>query len=679
MSGQSSTDEAFVLKLSVVLLCFLSLLGVFVVLLFLWLRKINQRVNDVCKKWSIYSKLALNVEQTETENLTEIKNTSPFPLVLFNKLNKPSEKCQTGLKTWKSIKRDFAYARTDPVEIDNPPCSEGTSAADEDEISFDCQNIQEETLARDSEDASPVTPASCSKIANGSPALLFLTGGNSDEEVVRRRNFVTLKGEQEDEEAFDVSAPVQKKRLVLVEAEPGHVVYEDETTFLPNGTIIRKTFPKRPVHAQLPQEPNEEKPAPENVEVKKNTGGVVRGDKLPGKDKEETREDASGVSQKNSVPRNEDEAEYCILTECKPKEKNGAAGVVHGGKLPGKEKEENRAGASRVSDKNSVPRLENEAEYCIPTECKPKVKHNAAGVIHGDKLRGRDQKENRVGASGVSDKNSVPPHEDEADYFIPTECKPKVKNNAVGVVHGDKLQGKDQKVNRAGTSGVSDKNSVPPHKDETEYSLPSECKPKEIRKQKQRPSGRKSKQRHKTSGERVTPLKKLNEGERGGLNTAQHSAGKLTEDHKGEQPRVNVPINRRHTTGTAAKRRGVQSKHYEGDKGTSDYMTTRDKSHVTPNSQEMGAQDNAEEIYSNIDDNNMGVRETSASAHAQTVYVNFKSSEHLDEQFLDDSLIYSNVDDVVEHESTRTQYDNPGFDNADEGPIYVNLKEMFDI
>ena len=626
MSGQSSTDEAFVLKLSVVLLCFLSLLGVFVVLLFLWLRKINQRVNDVCKKWSIYSKLALNVEQTETENLTEIKNTSPFPLVLFNKLNKPSEKCQTGLKTWKSIKRDFAYARTDPAEIDNPSCSEGTSAADEDEISFDCPNIQEETLAGDSEDASPVTPASCSKIANGGPALLFLTGGNSDEEVVRRRNFVTLKGEQEDEEAFDVSAPVQKKRLVLVEAEPGHVVYEDETTFLPNGTITRKTFPKRPVRAQLPQEPNEEKPAPEKVKMKKNTGGVVHGGKLPGKDKEETREDASGVSQKNSVPRNEDEAEYCILTECKPKEKNGAAGVVHGGKLPGKEKEENRAGASGVSDKNSVPRLEDETEYCIPNECKPKV-----------------------------------------------------KNNAVGVVHGDKLHGKDQKVNRAGTSEESDKNSVPPHEDEAEYSLPSECKPKEIRKLKQRPSGRKSKQRHKTSGERVTPLKKLNEGERGGLNTAQHSAGKLTDDHKGEQPRVNVPINRRHTTGTAAKRRGVQSKHYEGDKGTSDCMTTRDKSHVTPDSEEMGAQDNAEEIYSNIDNNNMGVRETSASAHAQTVYVNFKSSEHVDEQFLDDSLIYSNVDDVVEHESTRTQYDNPGFDNADEGPIYVNLKEMFDI
>lgn len=609
MSGRSSTDEAFTLKLAVVLLCFLSLLWVFVVFLFLWLRKINRRVNEVCKKWSICSKLVLNVEQTETENLTEIKNTSPFPLVLFNKLNKPSEKCQTSLKTWNSIKRDFAYAGTDPEEIDNPSCSEGTSVVDEDKISFDCPNIQEETLAGDSEDASPV---SGNKITNGGPALLFLTGGNSDEEVVGRRNFVTLKGEQENEEAFDESTPVHKKRLVLVETE--HLFYEDETTFLPNGTITRKSIPKEPV--QLPQEPNKEQPVPENVKVENNTVGVVHGDKLPGKDMEENRAGASGLSEKNSVPLNEDEAEYCILTECKPKEKNGAAGVVHGGQLPGKDKEQNRADTSRISEINSMPHHEDEAEYCIPTECKPKVKTNAAGVVHGDKQRRKDQKENRAGASEVSDKNSVPRF--------------------------------------------------------------TECKPKEIRKQMQKPSERKSKERRRASGERVTPLKKLNEGERGDL-TAQHSAGKLTEDHKGDQPRVNVPKNRRNATGTAAKRRGEQSKHADGDKGRHDCMTTRNKRHVTPDSKEMVAQDDAEEIYSNIDDNNMGAKETSASAHAQTVYVNFKSSEHVDEQFLDDSLIYSNVDDVVEHESTHMLYDNPGFDNDDDGPTYVNLKEMFDI
>ena len=555
MIGGNSTDEDVVLKLSVVLLCFLTLLWIFVLLLFFWLRKVNQRVNEVCKKWNVYSKLTLNVEQTKTENGTEIKTTSPFPLVLFNKRTKPSEKSQTTLKTWKSIKRDFAYARTDPDENDNQSCLEGTAADDEDRKSFDCSNMQEETLDEDSEDA---PPASGIKIDNDGPTLLFLTGGNTD----GRRNFLTLKGEEENEEAIEESVQVQTKRLVLVEAE--HFFYEDETTFLPNGTITRKCLPKGKV--EVPQEPNKEKPAPENDEVKNDADGRV----------------------------------------------------------PEKEEKENRAGTSGISEKDSVPRFEDEAEYCIP-ECKPKEENDASGVTHGHELPARDEKENRASTSGVSVKDNMPRHEDEAEYCMPTECKPKEK-----------------------------------------------------RKQKLKPSGRKSKGKHRAIGERVTPVKILNEGKQEDRN-AQHSADKQTEDHNGDKPRINVPINRRHASGAAARRSGVQSKHDDGDRGRRDCMATQGHGHVTSGSKEMAAQDTSEEIYCNIDDNKVGARETSTGAHAQTMYVNFNISEQVDEQFLDDSLIYSNVDDVVGQESTHMLYDNPGFDNADEGPIYVNLKEMFDI
>ena len=70
-----------------------------------------------------------------------------------------------------------------------------------------------------------------------------------------------------------------------------------------------------------------------------------------------------------------------------------------------------------------------------------------------------------------------------------------------------------------------------------------------------------------------------------------------------------------------------------------------------------------------------GSSEKATDAQPESKYVNCRNSEHVDEEFLDDALIYSNA--AAEQNST-SPYDNHAF-VYDEGPIYVNIKEMYDI
>lgn len=131
-------DDDFSLKLSIILLCFLSLLWTFVVLLFFWLRRIHQRVDKAYKDWNVYPKLVhLDVKENEIENVTEIKNTYTLPLVITNKRAENSE----ASKSWKDIDRTFAYALTDHEESESLSGLEGASssaAQEEVQTAVDC-------------------------------------------------------------------------------------------------------------------------------------------------------------------------------------------------------------------------------------------------------------------------------------------------------------------------------------------------------------------------------------------------------------------------------------------------------------------------------------------------------------------------------------------------------------
>lgn len=310
-------DDDFSLKLSIILLCFLSLLWTFVVLLFFWLRRIHQRVDKAYKDWNVYPKLVhLDVKENEIENVTEIKNTYTLPLVITNKRAENSE----ASKSWKDIDRTFAYALTDHEESESLSGLEGASssaAQEEVETAVDCKDTQGESTQRDLED---VTPASGVKIVNDGSTMLFLSGRHpADDHIGGRRIFKTLKSAQGNEEVCGKLVPSPKERIVLVEAK--HFIYEKEANCLSNGTVVEQSHGNDTSYFEAVSELNGVEPAPgiPLLGKERNTAGkiIVDGDKLSSKHVQEHQV----VPEPSTLPRRDGEAKTLISTESKPKGK----------------------------------------------------------------------------------------------------------------------------------------------------------------------------------------------------------------------------------------------------------------------------------------------------------------------------------------------------------------------
>ena len=561
MSGGISTDEVdFVLTLSVILLCFVSLLWVVVVLLFLWIRKLHQRVDRASKKWSGYSKLALNTG-TETEHSPKNLNTYSLPLVISNKRAVNSDKN----KSWKNINRTFAYA--DLEDGENRRDMEGSSEGrgEGDKSSVDGQsNARVETPPKVSEDASCVGI----RTVEDGPTVLFLGGEQPDEKYGKRRIFLTLKGPQENDnhhkELCEESAPAKTERLVLVDAEG--FAFDKEKKNCQNGT----------------QESH---------------------------------------------------------SKDEPFERSG--------------------------------------------------RKNACVVVIGETDR-----------------------ETESESKAPNAVE---KNNEDVVIADDTIQ--DEKECLAGTSGIpaSAESTTPHHEGESEDLISTGAKPKEKRPHKRRKRTKRPKETRMASGESVTPLNHLDEhgnladqhvtklvdGER--KNITIHEFQKASMQHHESRPQQDgheyvctkddVPVSEYQADGIHTDN-GVQMKRNDVDEDNYDYITTSDIKQWPTKSlgNQMHAQDadeyetkradqdvqnTAEQIYANIDDCNDGFRQMYPGDHSQTIYVNCRNSEHVDVVFPHDSPIYDNTDEV-ERESAMLN-DNFAFDDADEGPIYINVKELKDI
>ena len=319
MSGGISNED-FVFKLSVVLLCLLSLLWIFVLFLFVWLRKIHQRVDRASKEWSVYSKLALDV----TPNSPESEKTYWLPLVISNKRAVNSDSSES----WKNINRTFAYAQEDH-EGKRRSLEVNSAAQEEDEKTVDGSNSPGELLRADSEDTSDI------KIVDDGPASLIIAGEQPEEKHGRRRVFMTLKSREENEKLCKESSPLQKECLVLVEAN--NLPYGSEKTPFRNKRVARQHLSEGnnlSVHAQAAEGSSKENPMPDHINenkkqsvskvlyaVEKNGDGVMAEETLLSKDEQETPVGTSGQSESEMVPRHGDESQDLMPTENGPKEK----------------------------------------------------------------------------------------------------------------------------------------------------------------------------------------------------------------------------------------------------------------------------------------------------------------------------------------------------------------------
>ena len=300
MSDGISSNADFIFKVSVILLCFLSLLLFFVLLLVLWLRKIQKRVDRVCKEWIVYSKVAVDIIPPEAENLPEMKNGFSFPLVISNKR---AVNCET-TKSWENINRTFAYAQAHHEEDEGQPDLEGMPVAQgEDQTSeVDGSTSREAALPKVPKD----TP--CVKIAEDSPSVLFLSGEYPDEKHGDRRIFTTLHGHAVCEEP----TPAKKEySLVLIDADNTSPENKEDSLSKENNILEteEKSFDeKHSAHSQAV--------FMDKSSEKSNRSKDSHGEKPPS-------QGTSGVSESAecTMPRHEDDSEILIPTATEPNEK----------------------------------------------------------------------------------------------------------------------------------------------------------------------------------------------------------------------------------------------------------------------------------------------------------------------------------------------------------------------
>lgn len=208
MSTGIPCDGESVFKLSVVLLCILSLLWLVVLFLFIWVRKIQKKAEKTYKDLSIYFKAAADVTPPERENSPEIKAGSAFsfPLVISNKraiaVNSDAE------KSWKSINRTFAYSQGDQEGDDKKPVLEDSPGSQE--YSADVFTLKEPENLENLSDSSGI------KTFDDSPSVLFLSGENPGERKCQQKAFRSMRDYLD---LCEKSSQVKESSLVLIDVD----------------------------------------------------------------------------------------------------------------------------------------------------------------------------------------------------------------------------------------------------------------------------------------------------------------------------------------------------------------------------------------------------------------------------------------------------------------------------
>lgn len=306
-------NEDFVFQLSVLLLCLLFTQWIFVALLFIWLRKICQRADQVYKEWNVYSKLNLDVKQTGTESSTEAKNTYSIPLVIANRraVNSETKKAPTLLK----IDRTFAYTQADDEAVEQPSLTRTPAAEGEAEdvaLNSSSNKLAPKKIPLDSEDA-PLE-ASGLKANNNDPVLLYLNGGVDDN--ARKGLFETLKGSQDVRGEY--SLPGQKERIVLVEVTNAVQVHNEEETLSSERDAGKPTNQLEEVKNSSSLEPATESTVlNDHTGSKNDADGSISWDTQHCETKQKNQAGASGEAKRKY----EDEAGKHLSSECKSKVK----------------------------------------------------------------------------------------------------------------------------------------------------------------------------------------------------------------------------------------------------------------------------------------------------------------------------------------------------------------------
>ena len=309
MSTGIPCDGESVFKLSVVLLCILSLLWLVVLFLFIWVRKIQKEAEKTYKDLSIYFKAAVDVTPPERENSPEIKADSvfSFPLVISNKraVNSDAE------KSWKSINRTFAYSQGDQEGDDKKPVLEDTPETQE--YSADVFTLKEPENLENLNDSSGI------KTVVDSPSVLFLSSENPVERKCQQKAFRSMRDYLD---LCEKSSPVKESSLVLIDVDNSFPAtgeedcLEDETFHeqqsLSMETDVRESKEKSTSEKNLESTANLDQP-----ERAKNGANEIIGDehlseKITSGISESAKSTNGHLEEDIMVPRQEDEAQILL-------------------------------------------------------------------------------------------------------------------------------------------------------------------------------------------------------------------------------------------------------------------------------------------------------------------------------------------------------------------------------
>ena len=309
MSTGIPCDGESVFKLSVVLLCILSLLWLVVLLLFIWVRKIQKEAEKTYKDLSIYFKAAVDVTPPERENSPEIKADSvfSFPLVISNKraVNSDAE------KSWKSINRTFAYSQGDQEGDDKKPVLEDTPETQE--YSADVFTLKEPENLENLNDSSGI------KTVVDSPSVLFLSGENPVERKCQQKAFRSMRDYLD---LCEKSSPVKESSLVLIDVDnsfpaTGEEDWLEDETFHEQQSLSMETDARESKEKSTSEKNLESTANLDQPERAKNGANEIIGDehlseKITSGISESAKFTNGHLEEDIMVPRQEDEAQILL-------------------------------------------------------------------------------------------------------------------------------------------------------------------------------------------------------------------------------------------------------------------------------------------------------------------------------------------------------------------------------
>lgn len=309
MSTGIACDGESVFKLSVVLLCILSLLWLVVLFLFIWVRKIQKQAEKTYKDLSIYFKAAVDVTPPERENSPEIKADSvfSFPLVISNKraVNSDAE------KSWKSINRTFAYSQGDQEGDDKKPVLEDSPETQE--YSADVFTLKEQENLENLNDSSGI------KTVDDSPSVLFLSGENPGERKCQQKAFRSMRDYLD---LCEKSSPVKESSLVLIDVDNsfpalGEEDWLEDETFHEQQSLSIETDARESKEKSTSEKTLASTANLDQTERAKNGANEIIGDehlseKITSGISERAKSVNGHLEEDSMVPRHEDEAQILL-------------------------------------------------------------------------------------------------------------------------------------------------------------------------------------------------------------------------------------------------------------------------------------------------------------------------------------------------------------------------------